>query len=152
MPNAIFIKNNQNLPLPAHCRKLIGDAVRATLKEEGITAPCEVSLTFTDDGTIHSLNREYRKVNKPTDVLSFPIFDEKPDEEGRLLLGDIVISVETAYRQAEEYGHSIERELSFLTVHSMLHLLGYDHETSKKDETEMFTKQDAIMSRLGLER
>lgn len=151
MSNTIYIRNNQKLKLPPHYRKLIGEAVRKTLKYEQKKGDYEVSVTLTDDEFIRELNREYRGKDRSTDVLSFPIFDVF-ENEGRALLGDIVISIETAYKQSKEYGHGIEWEISFLTVHSMLHLLGYDHETSKKEEREMFAKQDDIMYLLGLEK
>ena len=120
--------------------KLVRDAVLAVLEHEKIS-PMGVSVLITDDETIRQLNAHYRGKDKPTDVLSFPLYDEigcLDDEE----LGDIVISLERACKQANEYGHSVEREVAFLTVHSVLHLLGYDHEP---DETEMFEKQREIM-------
>ena len=97
------------------------------------------------------MNLETRGVDRPTDVLSFPVFDEDFGV-GYAVLGDIVISYDTAKRQAEQYGHSLERELAFLTVHSVLHLLGYDHETSPEDEKEMFSRQEAILVSMGLKR
>jgi probable rRNA maturation factor len=103
---------------------------------------------------MQELNRHYRNKDKPTDVLSFPFTDGKKyeinPESGRIVLGDIVISVETALRQAEMYSHSPGREIAFLTVHGMLHLLGYDHEQSQRDETVMFKKQNFILERIGL--
>lgn len=104
----------------------------------------EVSLTFCDNDFIHDLNRTYRNIDRPTDVLSFPMEDEQ-------LLGDIVISIPKVRSQAEEYGHSFERELYFLAVHGFLHLLGYDHET-KEDEEIMFGKQEQILSDMGIRR
>ena len=97
------------------------------------------------------MNRESRGVDRPTDVLSFPVFDEDFGV-GLSVLGDIVISYETAVRQANEYGHAVEREIAFLTVHSMLHLLGYDHETSPEDEKEMFARQEEILALMGQKR
>ena len=107
-----------------------------------------VSVVITDNEEIHRLNREYRNKDCPTDVLSFPLYDEEGylDEDE---LGDIVISLERAKAQAEEYGHGIIREVAFLTAHSMLHLLGYDHENG---ETEMYEKQEEILNLLGITR
>ena len=101
----------------------------------------EISLLITDDETIHNLNKEYRQKDKPTDVLSFPMDDE-------VLLGDIVISIDTAKKQAEEREINIDREAAFLFIHGLLHLLGYDHETSAEDEKEMFALQEEILKKL----
>lgn len=133
-------------------------------KAAGITGPLydvengEVSITLTNDERIHQLNKEYRGLDRPTDVLSFAFVDseepevaegpEGPDVE---MLGDIIISLERAYAQAQEYGHSVERELSFLTVHGMLHLLGYDH-MEEADRVEMEEEQRYIMEKLGITR
>ena len=126
----------------------------AVLDFEDFGRRAEVSVTFTDNEGIHALNREYRNVDRPTDVLSFPLSDgDDYDTDGdAVLLGDIVISLERAQTQAEEYGHSFEREVAFLTVHSMLHLLGYDHETSPEDERDMFARQDEILISAGMTR
>lgn len=148
----IFIKNEQDkIPVTPDMKKLIVNAVAQSLKHENIEDKCEVSITLTDNENIHVLNREYRGVDRPTDVLSFPIFDED-DMGGKTVLGDIVLSLEKADSQAEQYGHSFEREIAFLTVHSMLHLLGYDHEEGKAEESEMFSLQEAILSEIGLAR
>ena len=119
----------------------------------------EVSVLITDDAGIHELNRDFRGVDRKTDVLSFPMLEyeseEKPKEEifpdEDNILGDIVISLETAERQAEEYGHSVLREISFLTVHSMLHLFGYDHETDA-DKRKMREREEYFLNKLGLVR
>lgn len=116
----------------------------------------EVSLSFVDDETIRELNREYRGIDRPTDVLSFPLVEEDaelvPEEaDGHLMWGDIIISVPAARRQSEEYGHSLEREIGFLFVHGFLHLLGYDHDT-EENEREMFDLQEDILQRAGLKR
>jgi probable rRNA maturation factor len=131
--------------------KLIKKAVNTVLKAENFGKAAEVSVTVVDDESIHVMNRESRGVDRPTDVLSFPVFDEDFGV-GLSVLGDIVISYETAVRQANEYGHSVEREIAFLTVHSMLHLLGYDHETSPEDEKEMFARQEEILALMGQKR
>ena len=135
-------------------RALIKRSIKATLEHQRIENDCEVSVTFTDNEKIHALNLEYRSIDRPTDVLSFPMYekDELENAVGEITLGDIVISLERAGEQAEEFGHSFEREVSFLTVHSTLHLLGYDHELSENDEKEMFSLQDQIMKIIGIER
>ncbi len=115
----------------------------------------EVSVSFVSDAEIHELNRTYRGVDRPTDVLSFALREGEdilPEpEDGAEMLGDIVISIPTAVRQAEEYGHSVEREVGFLLVHGFLHLLGYDHE-DEESEREMFGLQDEVLEKLGLTR
>jgi probable rRNA maturation factor len=116
----------------------------------------DLSLTIVDDEEIRQLNREFRNVDSPTDVLSFPLWEPDEDwviaeEEETVPLGDLVISLPRAKEQAKEYNHSIERELGFLAVHGFLHLLGYDHETAEQ-EKEMFQKQEAILQAIGLTR
>lgn len=120
----------------------------------------EVALTFVDDAQIHELNRTYRGIDRPTDVLSFAMLEEGDGEieltfeEGdapQEMLGDIIISVERAQAQSDDYGHSLEREIGFLFVHGFLHLIGYDHE-DEASEKEMFAKQEAILSKAGLTR
>ena len=101
----------------------------------------EISLLITDDETIHQLNKEYRQKDRPTDVLSFPMEDE-------VMLGDIVISLDTAKNQAQERDIGLEKEIAFLFIHGLLHLLGYDHETSVEDEKEMFALQEEILKKL----
>ena len=153
----VYYENEQALlPVTYKLKMLVRRAIEATLDFEQYGNTCEVSVTFTDDASIHELNKKFRGVDRPTDVLSFPLFDyegeseEPPVDELMGMLGDVVLSLETAARQAEEYGHSFEREVAFLTVHSMLHLLGYDHETSEADEADMRQRQREIMERLGL--
>ena len=151
----VLIKNDQKkIKMTPDLRRLVKRAVLAVLDFEDFGRRAEVSVTFTDNEGIHALNREYRNVDRPTDVLSFPLSDgEDYDTDGdAVLLGDIVISLERAQTQAEEYGHSFEREVAFLTVHSMLHLLGYDHETSPEDERDMFARQDEILICAGMTR
>jgi probable rRNA maturation factor len=142
----------------ARLEQLLGLAGEA----EGVTDG-EVALTFVDDARIHELNREYRGIDRPTDVLSFAMQEgDEPDivfdglEDGESdpfsgMLGDIVISLERAKAQSEEYGHSLEREIGFLFVHGFLHLLGYDHQTAE-EEAVMFAKQEEILRRAGLTR
>ncbi|MBE6589095.1 MAG: rRNA maturation RNase YbeY [Ruminococcaceae bacterium] len=153
----IYFENSQEkLPVSYRLKMLVRDAIEASLDFEQYNNPTEVSVTFTDNAGIHELNKKFRGVDKPTDVLSFPLFDydgtseEPPVDEMRGMLGDIVLSLEQAQAQAESFGHSFEREVAFLTVHSMLHLLGYDHETGEVDEADMRMRQREIMDMLGL--
>lgn len=145
----LYIENEQDkIPYDEFYGDTVRRAVEAALEYEGVTFSCEVSVTFVDNERIKELNSEYRNIDRETDVLSFPTGDTG---EG-VTLGDVVISLEKAKAQAEEYGHSLEREIAFLTVHSALHLLGYDHETGEEDEKEMFRRQDEIMDKLGITR
>ena len=153
----IYYENTQDtVALTYKLKMLVRQAIEAALDYEQYGNPCEVSVTFTDNAGIHTLNKQYRGVDRPTDVLSFPLFDydgeseEPPVDELMGMLGDIVISLEQAKLQAEKYGHSFEREVAFLTVHSMLHLLGYDHEIGEEDEADMRRRQSEIMERMGL--
>ncbi len=158
--NTVYFSNQQTKhKITPAIRALIKKAVSETLLEEGFESPAEVSVSFVDNEEIHKLNLEYRGKDKPTDVLSFPMWEG--DEEGvgdidplgeAVLLGDIILSVEKAYEQAAEYGHSIERELAFLSVHSTLHLLGYDHEVSEEDERYMNQKQEEVLTKIGQPR
>ncbi len=136
-------------------RRLIRRAVRATLACERFDRDAMVSVTFTDNEGIREKNREFRGIDAPTDVLSFPMYDMKNGDmpwPGEICeLGDIVLSLERAAEQAEEFGHSYERECAFLTVHSVLHLLGYDHVNSEEEEAEMRARQRAVMKKIGLE-
>lgn len=151
----LLFENETELNISPELLKLFEEAVLASLKYEGFSDNVEVGLTLTNNEEIRSLNSKYRGIDRPTDVLSFPMIDfgnESPDFSGRTVpLGDIVISVERAKEQAADYGHSLERELGFLTVHSMLHLMGYDHMT-EQDEKEMFFKQREILDKMGLKR
>ena len=152
----IYFENDQEkLPITYKLKRLVRMSVEAALAYEEIGRDLEVSVTFTDDEGIRKLNRSYRKIDRATDVLSFPLFDfegegDAMSDELDDMLGDIVLSLERAAAQAEEFGHSFEREVAFLTVHSMLHLLGYDHETSEEDELDMRRRQTEIMEMLGL--
>ena len=151
-----FTNDQEKEPVTYKLKMLMRRAVDATLDHEQYNNPCEVSLTFTDNEKIHELNRQYRNVDRPTDVLSFPLTDYSGESEEPLAdepvvsLGDIVISLEKAREQADLYGHSFEREAAFLCVHSMLHLLGYDHETSEADEADMRARQHKIMDEMGM--
>ena len=126
----IYFENVQESERVTYALKmLVRRAILATLEYEGKDGHSEVSVTFTDNEGIRAINREYRQIDAPTDVLSFPLFEEA---EGTRMLGDIVLSLEKCRAQSEEFGHSFERECAFLTVHSTLHLLGYDHVNSEE--------------------
>ena len=137
-------------------KALIEKAIRGTLECEKFERDVVVSVTFTDNEGIREKNREFRDIDRATDVLSLPMYDmangDLPEEGMDCELGDIVLSLERAAEQAEEFGHSYERECAFLTVHSMLHLLGYDHVNSEEEDEEMRAHQRVIMTHIGLER
>lgn len=144
------ITNNQTkLPFTKDLEELIIRTVKASFSYEDI-AEINVSVLICDDEEIHTLNKNFRGIDRPTDVLSFPMYDDDGnlDEDE---LGDIVISLERAKEQSIEYGHSLEREIAFLTAHSMLHLFGYDH-IEEDEQKEMFRKQEEILCKLGLTR
>ena len=136
-------------------KALVRRAVETTLEYEEIEDDCEVSVTFVGNAGIRRFNAEYRGIDRVTDVLSFPIAEDGDLEEAfdgeRIQLGDIVLSLERARSQAEEFGHPFEREVAFLCVHSTLHLLGYDHETGEEDEADMRARQRDVMKKMGLE-
>ena len=162
--NSIFITNTQSkMEYTPVLRGVIRRAVNAALKYEKTPFDAEISVTLTDNVGIHELNRDFRGIDRPTDVLSFPLFeggvpedvassDEEGEEKRKVPLGDIVISMEKALEQATEYDHSFEREVAFLCVHSVLHLLGYDHERSEEEEKDMFRRQDEILDAAGFVR
>ena len=143
-------------------RAFIRKVIRTALAAEGVTFPCEIDVLLTHDAGIHQINLDMRQVDRATDVLSFPEFDltpgQLPGEEdadpgtGLVPLGDMVISMEHVAAQAKEYGHSNRRELAYLVVHSVLHLLGYDHMDEGAQKAQMRGREEAIMSQLGLER
>lgn len=159
----IRIRNEQKqFGVTKELRDLIKQAVRESLDHMGESDRAEVSVMLVDNEEIHTLNKLHRGIDRATDVLSFPLLEYDEDgnviedlldvnEKGEVLLGDIVISLERAAEQAAEYGHSMQREVGFLTVHSMLHLLGYDHMTPE-EETVMFDYQNKILNQMGLER
>ena len=153
----VYIKNNQSqIKVPVGIRLLIRKCCIAVLKIENFKEDAEVSVSFVDNSEIRQLNKDFRNIDKSTDVLSFPLGEngqyDYNNETNAYLLGDIVISLETAEKQANIYGHSLEREIGFLTVHSMLHLLGYDHETSKLDARKMREKEESVLEKLGVSR
>lgn len=138
---------------PKELKDLIRSVVAEVLRYEGITVDCEMSVLLVDDHSIRDLNRQFRNMDRPTDVLSFPS-GEYPLCEGAdyFYIGDMALSLQQARRQAEEYGHSYEREVGFLTAHSVLHCLGYDHVNTPEEENEMFSRQEAILQGMGLMR
>ena len=143
-------------------RAFIRKVIRTALAAEGVDFPCEVDVRVTSDAGIHAINLEMREVDRPTDVLSFPVFDlipgELSDQEdadpgtGLVPLGDMVISMERVAAQAKEYGHSNRRELAYLVVHSALHLLGYDHLDEGEQKRQMRGREEAILAGLGVTR
>ena len=141
-------------------RAFIRKVIRTALTAEGVDFPCEIDVELTDDETIHEINREMREVDRATDVLSFPMFELSPGElpgtedadpgTGLVPLGDMVISMERCAEQAETYGHSFAHEVSYLTVHSVLHLLGYDHVDEGEDKRRMRAREKEIMRLLDV--
>ena len=157
MHNKVYITNQQNaVKIPTGIRILIRRSCNAVLEMEGFEGPAEISVTFVDNAHIAQLNGQYRNKPVETDVLSFPLGSDGRydinEETGAAMLGDIVISMEKAYEQANIYGHSLQREVAFLTVHSMLHLLGYDHVEGGLAEVRMREKEEQVMVQLGLPR
>ena len=165
----IYIENEYDREIDVDYTDIINKVVCQAVDFIKCPYECEVNMTFTDNEGIRNINREFRELDVPTDVLSFPMVDydspadydilESDDalamyfnpESGELLLGDIVISVERAMEQAETYGHTLKREICFLTAHSMLHLLGYDH-MEDKERIVMEKKQEEILDALGIKR
>lgn len=153
----LSVKNDQKkIAVPNGLRTIIRKCCEQALKEEEFIEPAEVSVTFVDNDEIRQLNNEFRDKDSATDVLSFPLgengeYDLNPETE-RYMLGDIVISLERAEEQAKEYGHSFEREVAFLTTHSMFHLLGYDHVNGGEEEQIMLAKQKKVLDDLGITR
>ena len=150
----------RRLPLWLHLKKCI----EATLEAEHVGVPCEINVLVADNQTIRAINKAYRNIDRETDVLSFPMFQFEPGklpkdlsefldpETGLLPLGDMAISYEKAKAQAEEYGHSVKRELGYLTIHSILHLLGYDHVDEGPMKKQMRAREEAICAEIDLER
>ncbi len=153
----VQITNRQrDVKIPSGIRLLIRRCCNAVLQAEGFEGDAEISVSFLNNQQIRELNREHRGKDIETDVLSFPLgvdghYDKNPDT-GAYTLGDIVISVEKAVDQAELYGHTLQREIGFLSVHSMLHLLGYDHEKGGLQAALMREKEEAVLESLGLTR
>ncbi len=151
----IITDSQKKVRIPTGLRMLIRRACIAVLREEGFKGNAEVSVTFVDNEEIRRLNAQFRDKDAATDVLSFPmgedgVYDTNLDT-GAQILGDVVISMERAMQQAQEYEHSFEREVCYLTVHSMLHLLGYDHMTPE-EKSVMRAKEETVMTQIGLRR
>lgn len=152
----IITEKQKNHKLPSGIRMLVRRACNAVLVTEEFLEPAEVNVTFVDDEEIKMLNTEFRNIENSTDVLSFPLgengeYDTNP-ENGAKMLGDIVISIDHAVKQADMYGHTLQREMAFLTVHSMLHLLGYDHVYGGLEQMKMREKEELILAKLGVVR
>ena len=150
----VIITNDQKaVKIPTGMRMLIRRCCHAVLELEKFEGPAEISVTFTDNAQIRKLNAQYRGIDSATDVLSFPmgengVYDTNM-ETGAKILGDVVISVEKAVEQSEAFGHSLQREIGYLTAHSVLHLLGYDH-VENLEKVRMREKEELIMDQLGL--
>ena len=150
----VIISNSQKeVKIPTGLRMLVRRCCNAVLRMENFQGAAEVSVTFANNEQIHELNKMHRNVDAPTDVLSFPMgedgkYDIDPATNAKIL-GDIVISMEKAVEQAERFGHTLQREVAYLTAHSMLHLLGYDHE-EPLEKVHMREKEELVMTQLGL--
>lgn len=153
----VIISNKQKaVKIPTGVRMLVRRCCNAVLLQENFDGSAEISVSFVDNEEIHKLNKQFRNIDKETDVLSFPLgengeYDINHDT-GAKMLGDVVISLEKAVEQAEMYGHSLQREIAFLTVHSVLHLLGYDHEGGGIEAVHMREKEESVLTQLGLKR
>ena len=160
MEHEVYI--DAEVEAPEAVEEQIRRSVLAALEEEQVDVPCIVAVCVTDDAGIHQTNLEMRGVDRPTDVLSFPMFEllpgEKPQPDwadpdtGKVPLGDMMLSLERANAQAVEYGHSTEREVCYLAVHSVLHLLGYDHLDEGPMKAQMRQREEAILGKLGITR
>ena len=147
----VFITNEQDkIEIPAEWEEKINQVAAICLREEQLPEDIEVDLLFVDNEAIREMNLEYRDKDSATDVLSFPMYepDEEIDDEEEVLLGDIVISLERAQEQCEEYGHSLEREVMYLLVHGLLHLAGYDH-MEEEDKKVMRTQEEKLLAQIG---
>ena len=151
----ILFDNNTDYIIDKNTFDLINKCIKESLNIENFTQNVEISLSIVNNDEIKEINLLHRNIDKETDVLSFPLLDDFENIPNNVLhpipLGDIIISIDKAISQAEDYGHSLERELCFLTVHSMLHLLGYDHMT-EEEEKIMFEKQNIILNNLNIKR
>lgn len=165
----IFLDNRQEkIEMTEELENKLEDIIEYTLKEEGVNIPFEISIIFIDNEEIRKINKEQRDIDKATDVLSFPMLDYEEGKvfkemyldykfdfcdlnEGNLVLGDMALSLEKAAEQAEEYGHSFIREVMYLVVHSILHLLGYDH-MEEKDKVLMRKREEEILNKFNINR
>lgn len=153
----VDIDNQQKaIKIPTGVRMLVRRCCHAVLELEKVDGNVQVDVTFVDNNRIHQVNFEQRGIDAPTDVLSFPLGEngefERYPETDEILLGNIMISLEQAQKQAEDYGHSFNREVGYLTVHSMLHLLGYDHVQGGLEAVRMREKEETVMKQIGLPR
>lgn len=154
----IEVNYNEIDELPKE-EKLIKEVVNKVLEEEKVLTEVDVYITLTNNEEIHKINKEYRDVDMPTDVLSFPMYEREEikdlkndtDDEVEKILGDIIVSIEKVKEQAEEYGHSFERELAYLVTHGMLHLLGYDH-MIEEEKVVMRKREEEILGTLNITR
>lgn len=150
----VVITNEQDkIDIPADWEAKINQVAEICLREEGIPAEAEVDLLFVDNEAIREMNAEYRNIDRATDVLSFPMYeaDEEIDDEEEILFGDIVISLERAEEQRQEYGHSLEREVMYLLVHGLLHLSGYDH-MEEDEKALMREREEKLLAVIGATR
>lgn len=153
----VIIENKQKtIRIPTGVRLLIRRCCHAALEMEKFQGSAEISVSIVDDDEIRQINNEHRHIDASTDVLSFPLgenghYDVNP-ENGAYMLGDVVLSIERAQAQAEQFGHSLQREIGYLTVHSVLHLLGYDHVKGGLEAVRMREREEAIMTQVGLPR
>lgn len=150
-----FANRQRKTKLPENIKKLVVSAVEASLKTENFSADAEVNVTFVSDKKIKEINSLFRNIDNSTDVLSFPLgedgsYDINP-ENGCLMLGDVIISIDHALSQAEMFGHGVDREIAYLTVHSVFHLLGYDHVDEAEEKKLMRSKEEKALSIIGLE-
>lgn len=153
----LLIDNRTDFELTDEIKETLEKVCLKSLQYEEFNEDCEISLSIVTNDEIHDINKQFRNIDSPTDVLSFPqlTFEEGEEadvnENGEIVLGDIIISIDRAKEQAEEYGHSLKRELAFLSVHSMLHLMGYDHMVPEEEE-DMFRRQKEILIEAGIPR
>ena len=153
----LLIDNRTNFELTDEIKETLERVCLKSLQYEEFNEDCEISLSIVTNDEIHDINKQFRNIDSPTDVLSFPqlTFEEGEEadvnENGEIVFGDIIISIDRAKEQAEEYGHSLKRELAFLSVHSMLHLMGYDHMVPEEEE-DMFRRQKEILIEAGIPR
>ena len=151
----LLIDNRTNFELTDEIKETLEKVCLKSLQYEEFNEDCEISLSIVTNDEIHDINKQFRNIDSPTDVLSFPQLTFEKGEEadvnenGEIVLGDIIISIDRAKEQAEESGHSLKRELAFLSVHSMLHLMGYDHMVPEEEE-DMFRRQKEILIEAGI--
>lgn len=152
----VIVNKQKTVKIPTGVRLLMRRCCHAVLELEGFEGSAEVDISIVDNQQIREINKEQRQIDLVTDVLSFPLgqdgkYDKNPDT-GAYMLGDVVLSIERAMEQAEQFGHSLQREIGYLTVHSVLHLLGYDHVDGGLEAVRMREKEEAVMTSVGLPR